>query len=109
MGLIPFLQSEPFPHYYRSSVWGYIEGLSQIGNFITPYIVTACENSNINSLIVFSFMLGVLGIVPMLFIKETLNRSEDELLKEDEKESIIEGEVSTINEELGSTEKPRMS
>ena len=54
-------------------------------------------------------MLGVLGIVPMLFIKETLNRSEDELLKEDEKESIIEGEVSTINEELGSTEKPLMS
>lgn len=77
MGIIPFLQSEPFPHYYRSSVWGYIEGFSQIGNFITPYIVTACENANINSLIVFSFMLGVLGIVPMFFIKETLNKSED--------------------------------
>jgi len=42
MAIIPMLQNEPFPHKYRSVAWGYIEGLSQIGNFITPYIVTAC-------------------------------------------------------------------
>ncbi len=69
MALVPFLQSEPFPHYYRSSVWGYIEGISQIGNFITPYIVTACENANIKTLVVLSGILLVAGIIPMIWIK----------------------------------------
>jgi hypothetical protein len=54
-------------------------------------------------------MLGALGIVPMLFIKETLNKSEDELLEEDEKESIIEEGVTAINEELEPAEKPLMN
>lgn len=85
MGIIPFLQSEPFPHIYRSSVWGYIEGFSQIGNFVTPYLVTACENANINTLLVVGIIVGILGCIPMFFIKETLNVSEDELIEEDEK------------------------
>ena len=63
------LQNEPFPHQYRSVAWGYIEGISQIGNFLTPFIVTGSHNLNINPLIVMSFLLLVLGIVPMLFIK----------------------------------------
>ncbi len=69
MGIIPMLQNEPFPHQYRSVAWGYIEGISQIGNFLTPYIVTGSKNLGINPLIVVSCLLGILGIVPMLFIK----------------------------------------
>jgi hypothetical protein len=63
------MQNEPFPHKYRSVAWGYIEGISQVGNFITPYIVTGCQNGGINPLIVFSFMLSVLGIAPLVFYR----------------------------------------
>lgn len=45
-------------------------------------------------------MLSVLDIVPMLFIKETLNRSEDELLEEDEKENRLEAGISINSEEI---------
>ena len=75
MGIVPMLQSEPFPHKYRSSVWGYIEGISQLGNFITPYIVTACDNANFSPLVVTGILCAVFGIGPMFFIKETLGRS----------------------------------
>ena len=51
---------------------------------MTPYLVTACENANINTLLVVGIIVGVLGCIPMLFIKETLNVTEDELLEEDE-------------------------
>jgi len=83
MGVVPMLQSEPFPHKYRSSVWGYIEGFSQIGNFLTPFIVTACDNANLPTLTVVGVLSGILGITPLFFIKETLNVSEDQLLKEE--------------------------
>jgi uncharacterized membrane protein YeaQ/YmgE (transglycosylase-associated protein family) len=59
--------------------WGYIEGISQMGNFVTPYIVTACQDGGINPLIIFSFILAVIGTVPLLFIKETLNVKEDDV------------------------------
>jgi len=49
-----------------------------MGNFVTPYIVTGCQDAGINPLIVFSFILAVIGTVPLLFIKETLNVKEDE-------------------------------
>ena len=75
MALIPMMQNEPFPHKYRSVAWGYIEGFSQFGNFITPYIVTGCQNANINPLIIFSFMLSVIGTVPLLMYRETVNLS----------------------------------
>lgn len=42
-------------------------------------------------------MCAVIGIVPMLFVKETLGVSEDELLKEDERESRESAGLS-INE-----------
>jgi hypothetical protein len=49
--------------------WGYIEGISQIGNFMTPYIVTGCQNAGINPLIIFSFILSVIGTFPLLFYR----------------------------------------
>ena len=89
MGIIPMLQSEPFPHKYRSSVWGYIEGISQLGNFITPYIVTACDNANFPTLVVTGALCAVFGILPMCFIKETLGRSEDKIESEDLQASCL--------------------
>jgi hypothetical protein len=80
MAIVPMMQNEPFPHHYRSVAWGYIEGISQIGNFITPYIVTACQNASINPLIVFSFMLSLIGTVPLIFYRETQGISEDQLV-----------------------------
>lgn len=50
-----------------------------MGNFVTPYIVTACENADINPLIVFSFILAIVGTIPLLRVKETLNVDEDEV------------------------------
>ena len=69
MGIVPMLQSEPFPHKYRSSVWGYIEGISQLGNFVTPYIVTACDNANFPTLVVTGILCVVFGVTPLFFIK----------------------------------------
>lgn len=80
------MQNEPFPHYYRSVAWGYIEGISQFGNFITPYIVTGCQNGHINPLIVFSFMMLIIGTIPLYFYKETLGVNEDKLLIMDQEE-----------------------
>jgi len=76
MAVIPMIQNEPFPHKYRSVAWGYIEGISQIGNFITPYIVTACNDKDINPVIVLSIMLAILGTIPLIKIKETLGKGE---------------------------------
>jgi hypothetical protein len=61
-----------------------------MGNFVTPYIVTACENADINPLIVFSFILAIVGTIPLLRVKETLNVDEDEVDAEADalKESI---------------------
>jgi hypothetical protein len=109
MGVVPMLQSEPFPHHYRSSVWGYIEGLSQIGNFITPFIVTACDNHNIPTLAVMGLMCAVLGITPMFFIKETLNACEDE---QEEAGPLAEERDSIINpddDDEGEGGKPLMA
>jgi hypothetical protein len=98
MAIIPMMQNEPFPHHYRSVAWGYIEGMSQIGNFITPYIVTACQNGGINPLIIFSFMLAALGTVPLLFYKETQGVSEDQLVaieEQEEKEEHLKDSLQT--------------
>ena len=76
--IFPQLSNEGFPQRYRSIAWGYIAGISQIGNFITPYIVTAAYNSGINPMIVISFMIAVTGTVPILFLRETLIVSEDQ-------------------------------
>lgn len=98
------MQNEPFPHKYRAVAWGYIEGLSQIGNFITPFIVTACQNAGINPLIIFSIMLAIFGILPLASYKETLNLTEDVVVQEEEedlKESIqTEGSSEEIQRGL---------
>jgi hypothetical protein len=49
-----------------------------MGNFITPFIVTGCQNAGINALIVCSFILIIMGTLPMMFTRETLNVSEDD-------------------------------
>jgi hypothetical protein len=99
------MQNEPFPHHFRSVAWGYIEGISQIGNFITPYIVTGCQNAGINPLIVFSFMLSIIGTVPLLFYRETQGISEDQLVAIEEQEEKTEHLNDSIQTD-GSIEAP---
>jgi hypothetical protein len=98
MAIIPMMQNEPFPHHYRAVAWGYIEGISQIGNFITPYIVTGCQNAGINPLIVFSFMLTALGTLPLLFYRETQGITEDQLVAIEEKEEADEHKESILSD-----------
>lgn len=86
MAIIPMMQNEPFPHVYRSSAWAYIEGISQIGNFITPYIVNVAQNAGVNPLIIFSFMLALLGTIPLTFYPETINAAP---VDEDSEESSL--------------------
>jgi len=50
-----------------------------MGNFIAPFIVTACQNGGINPLIICSIIIAFVCTVPMAFIKETLSVNEDVL------------------------------
>jgi len=50
-----------------------------MGNFLAPFIVTACQNGGINPLIICSLIIAIICTVPMVFIKETLSMNEDEL------------------------------
>lgn len=75
------MQVESFPSEYQSTGWGMIEGTSQLGNFLSPFIVSGAINLGINPLIIFSVILAVLGLAPLKFLKETLkSRPQDALL-----------------------------
>ena len=50
-----------------------------MGNFATPYIVTACEDGKFNPVVALSIMMVVIGTIPLLFIRETVYISEDKL------------------------------
>lgn len=58
--------NESFPDRVKSSGSGTIEALSNIGNLITPFIVSLTINLGINSVFVVSviLLLGVVALVP---------------------------------------------
>lgn len=74
-GVVPLLQNESFPATLQSTGWGIIEGISQLGSFMTPFIVGAVTNAKINPVVMISCVMIVVGLFPIKFIKETLNKS----------------------------------
>lgn len=71
-----------------------IEGISQMGSFITPFFVEIIDNAGQSPVAFISIIVLILGIVPLKFVKQTFVRfpekgdaSSDE---DDKKESLIE-------------------
>ena len=50
-----------------------IEGTSQMGSFITPYIVSLVTNLGQKPIILMSILVLIMGIFPLKFVKETYN------------------------------------
>ena len=70
-GFIPLLQTESFPEKIQSTGAGMIEGTSQIGSFLAPYVVSIVTNSGQKPIVFISIIVIILGIFPLKFIKET--------------------------------------
>lgn len=70
-GVVPLLQNESFPATLQSTGWGVIEGISQIGSFLTPFIVGFVTNAKLNPIVIICCVMLVLGLFPIKFIKET--------------------------------------
>lgn len=75
-GVVPLLQNESFPATLQSTGWGVIEGISQIGSFLTPFIVGLVTNAKLNPIVIICCVMLVLGLFPIKFIKETLQKSD---------------------------------
>lgn len=74
-GVVPLLQNESFPATLQSTGWGIIEGISQLGSFMTPFIVGAVTNAKLNPVVMIACVMIVIGLFPIKFIKETLNKN----------------------------------
>lgn len=75
-GVVPLLQNESFPATLQSTGWGVIEGISQLGSFLTPFIVGLVTNAKLNPIVIICCVMLVLGLFPIKFIKETLQKSD---------------------------------
>jgi hypothetical protein len=80
--LISLLQVESFPAEIKSSAVGLTVGSSQVGRIILPYMITAVNDLGIHQIIVSSVLYLLLGIIPLIPLKETLvgKKVEDSLL-----------------------------
>ena len=65
--MIAMIQTESFPLSIQSIGAGSIEGLGQIGCFLSPLLVTIAVNANINKMFVLSLGLLVL-LFPLKFV-----------------------------------------
>lgn len=74
-GVVPLLQNESFPATLQSTGWGVIEGISQLGSFMTPFIVGIVTNAKLNPVVIICGVMLVIGIFPIKFIKETLTKN----------------------------------
>lgn len=68
-GVVPLLQNESFPATLQSTGWGVIEGISQTGSFLTPFIVSAVTNAKLNPIVIICCVMLVIGLFPIKFIK----------------------------------------
>ena len=71
-GFIPLLQTESFPEHVQSSGAGMIEGISQIGSFMTPFVMSIFQKSGQKPIIYFAIIVLVIGIFPLKWVRETL-------------------------------------
>lgn len=87
--------NESFPDRVKSSGNGTIEALSNLGNLVTPFVVSMTTNAGLNPVFVVSVIL-ILGILPLLPTRETFHHvaTESDVL-DDNKQSLIS---TTTNE-----------
>jgi hypothetical protein len=64
---------ESFPNRVKSSSSGFIEALSNLDDHVTPFVVTLTSNAGLEPVFMVSVIL-ILGIIPLIHTKETLNR-----------------------------------
>lgn len=86
-GVVPLLQNESFPATLQSTGWGIIEGISQLGSFMTPFIVGAVTNAKLNPVVIIACVMIVIGLFPIKFITETLNKNSTDNEKEESAEA----------------------
>jgi hypothetical protein len=71
-GLLALFTNESFPDRVKSSGGGVIEALSNLGDLVTPFVVTLTSNTGISPVFMVSVIL-ILGITPLIFTKETFH------------------------------------
>ena len=63
---------EAFPQQIQSTIIGIIEVCGKIGTTISPLLVRVTDDKGIPALVVTGLIQLVLGVVPNLFLKESL-------------------------------------
>ena len=64
------IEMESFPLGIQSTAMGIASGMSQLGRFATPYIINKMNDIGVYPIIVASFSLLVLGVLPIFFVSE---------------------------------------
>lgn len=102
-GLLALFMNESFPDRVKSSGNGIIEALSNLGNLITPFVVSMTSNAGLSPVFVVSVIL-ILGIVPLLPTKETFHHlaNEKEVEEEEKNEKDIIQSLITNEDESAS-------
>ena len=69
---------EAFPSQIQSTVLGIIEVFGKIGTTLAPFTVRLTQDQGFSALVVTGIIQFIFGVVPTLFLKETLqNRGID--------------------------------
>lgn len=62
--------TESFPMKVQSICAGIIEAVAQLGGFLGPIIITICINSQVYPVIVLSFIIILIIVIPLCMIKD---------------------------------------
>ena len=68
--LLVMIEMESFPLGIQSTAMGIASGISQLGRFTTPFIINKMNDIGVHPIIVASFSLLALGVLPIFFISE---------------------------------------
>lgn len=78
---------ESFPDRVKSSGSGTIEALSNVGNLITPFVVSLTTNAGLNPVFVVAVIL-LLGIATLIPTKETYHHvATEQDMRDEEKDA----------------------
>ena len=75
--LISMINTESFPNEVQSTAMGISSGLSQLGRFATPFIITYLNDIKVHPFVGVSAILLIFGVFPIFFIPETLRKLDE--------------------------------
>ena len=75
--LFSVLQTETFEASIKSTAIGLTSGFSQIGRVAIPVMIDTMNKIGIHPLVAASFLYLLLGIIPVLFLKETYEEEDE--------------------------------